>query len=153
MTRAGVTCWLRTDLQKPSKDYNPSIEAEDQRHLHRDLETLKQERARTTTQLFPREQRRCSPECPGARRSAALYGLDRHRRRELYRLCGASLLIHCYPPAMAPTMSKGSAPVATASGSGASGDAWDRSCSQAKNLTNARRRCVPWSRIVPRNIG
>jgi transposase len=29
----------------------PSVEAEDQRHLHRDLETLKQERARTTTRL------------------------------------------------------------------------------------------------------
>jgi transposase len=29
----------------------PSVEAEDQRHLHRDLETLKQERARTTTCL------------------------------------------------------------------------------------------------------
>ena len=63
--------------------------------------------------------------------------------------CGAQ---H-YPPAMAPTMSKGSAPVATAAGSGASGDSWDRSCSQAKNRTNARRRCVTWSRIVPRNIG
>jgi transposase len=29
----------------------PSVEAEDQRHLHRDLETLKQERASTTTRL------------------------------------------------------------------------------------------------------
>jgi transposase len=29
----------------------PSVEAEDQRHLHRDWETLKQERARTTTRL------------------------------------------------------------------------------------------------------
>src|SRR5215470_3517618 len=29
----------------------PSMEAEDHRHLHRDLETLKQERARTTTRL------------------------------------------------------------------------------------------------------
>src|ERR687895_2616230 len=29
----------------------PSMEAEDQRHLHRDLETLKQERASTTTRL------------------------------------------------------------------------------------------------------
>src|SRR5262249_25109297 len=29
----------------------PSVEAEDQRHLHRDLETLKQERARTTTRI------------------------------------------------------------------------------------------------------
>jgi transposase len=29
----------------------PSMEAEDQRHLHRDLETLKQERARTTTRI------------------------------------------------------------------------------------------------------
>src|SRR5437899_6435601 len=31
--------------------YVPSVAAEDQRHLHRDLETLKQERARTTTRL------------------------------------------------------------------------------------------------------
>jgi transposase len=29
----------------------PSVEAEDQRHLHRDLETLKQERASTTTRI------------------------------------------------------------------------------------------------------
>ena len=29
----------------------PSVEAEDQRHLHRDLDTLKQERARTTTRI------------------------------------------------------------------------------------------------------
>jgi transposase len=29
----------------------PAVEAEDQRHLHRDLATLKQERARTTTRL------------------------------------------------------------------------------------------------------
>jgi transposase len=29
----------------------PSIEAEDHRHLHRDLETLKQERASTTTRI------------------------------------------------------------------------------------------------------
>ena len=30
----------------------PSVEAEDQRHLHRDLETLKQERASTTTRIL-----------------------------------------------------------------------------------------------------
>src|SRR5207237_9268465 len=29
----------------------PAVEAEDQRHLHRDLETLKQERASTTTRI------------------------------------------------------------------------------------------------------
>jgi transposase len=29
----------------------PTVEAEDQRHRHRDLETLKQERARTTTRI------------------------------------------------------------------------------------------------------
>ena len=29
----------------------PSVEAEDERHLHRDLETLKQERASTTTRI------------------------------------------------------------------------------------------------------
>ena len=40
---------------------------------------------------------------------------------------------------MAPTTRKGSAPDATASGSGASGGSWDRSCSQAKNRKNGRR--------------
>ena len=40
---------------------------------------------------------------------------------------------------MAPTIRKGSAPDATASGSGASGGSWDRSSSQAKNRTNGRR--------------
>jgi transposase len=29
----------------------PSVDAEDQRHLHRDLETLKQERARTSNRI------------------------------------------------------------------------------------------------------
>jgi transposase len=29
----------------------PAVDAEDQRHLHRDLETLKQERASTTTRI------------------------------------------------------------------------------------------------------
>ena len=43
------------------------------------------------------------------------------------------------PPATAPMTKKVSEPVATASGSGASGDSWDRSCSQAKNRTNGRR--------------
>jgi hypothetical protein len=47
-----------------------------------------------------------------------------------------------YPPAMAPTIMKGSAPVATALGSGTSGSWWDRSSPQAKNRTNARRFCV-----------
>ena len=37
---------------------------------------------------------------------------------------------------MAPTIRNGSAPVATASGSGASGDSCDRSSSQAKKRTN-----------------
>ena len=36
----------------------------------------------------------------------------------------------------------GSAPLATASGSGSSGDSWERSCSQAKNRKYARRRNV-----------
>ena len=40
--------------------------------------------------------------------------------------------------AIAPTTRKGSAPVATASGSGSSGGSCDRSCSQAKNRRNAR---------------
>ena len=42
---------------------------------------------------------------------------------------------------------------ATAAGSGASGDSWDRSWPQAKNLRKARRCWVTWSRIVPRSIG
>jgi len=40
---------------------------------------------------------------------------------------------------MAPTTRKGSAPDATASGSGASGDSFDRSSWQAKNLMYGRR--------------
>jgi hypothetical protein len=44
-----------------------------------------------------------------------------------------------YPPAIAPTIRYGSAPLATASGSAACGASWDRSCWHAKNLTNARR--------------
>jgi len=43
------------------------------------------------------------------------------------------------PPAMAPTISSGSAPVAIACGNGASGASWDTSSSQAKILRNARR--------------
>jgi len=57
------------------------------------------------------------------------------------------------PPAMAPTTSRGSTPFATGSGSGASGGSWERSCSQAKNRTNGRRRWVVWPRIVPRSTG
>ena len=52
------------------------------------------------------------------------------------------LLGGAYPPAIAPTIWKGSAPSSTASGSGVSGDSWDRSSPQAKNLKNARRCCV-----------
>lgn len=44
-----------------------------------------------------------------------------------------------YPPAIAPTIRNGSAPVVTLSGSGASGDSWERSSSQAKKRTNGRR--------------
>ena len=47
----------------------------------------------------------------------------------------------------------GSTPAATFSGSRASGGSWERSSSQAKNLTSCLRCCVSWSRIVPRNIG
>src|SRR3989449_1059288 len=57
------------------------------------------------------------------------------------------------PPAMAPRTKKGSAPSTTAAGSGASGDSWVRSRSQAKNRRNGRRCRVTWSRIVPRSIG
>ena len=38
-------------------------------------------------------------------------------------------------------------------GSGVSGGSCERSCAHAKNRTNARRRCVAWSRIVPRSWG
>src|SRR5437867_5324279 len=58
-----------------------------------------------------------------------------------------------YPPAIAPMTRKGSAPEATASGSGASGGSWVRSRSHAKNRRNGRRRSVTWSRIVPRSMG
>src|SRR6266850_481682 len=47
-----------------------------------------------------------------------------------------------YPPAIAPMMSNGSAPDATASGRGASGGSCERSSAQAKNRKNARRSCV-----------
>src|ERR1019366_8408292 len=57
------------------------------------------------------------------------------------------------PPANPPPIREGPGPAATVSGSGASGGEWDRSCSQAKNLMNARRLLVRWSRMVPRSIG
>src|SRR2546425_7758479 len=41
---------------------------------------------------------------------------------------------------------RGSFPIATSSGRGASGGSLDRSCSQAKNLTKGRRCCVTTSR-------
>ncbi len=40
---------------------------------------------------------------------------------------------------MAPMTRKGSLPFATSSGSGALGDSWERSCSQAKNLSKGWR--------------
>src|SRR5258708_13571154 len=57
-----------------------------------------------------------------------------------------------YPPAMAPMMSRGSLPEATASGSGASGDSCAKSSSQPKNRTKARLSRVTWPRIVPRSM-
>src|SRR5437762_567026 len=47
-----------------------------------------------------------------------------------------------YPPAMAPMIRNGSVPFAICSGSGASGDSWDKSSPQAKNRTIGRRSCV-----------
>ncbi len=47
-----------------------------------------------------------------------------------------------YPPAMAPIIKKGSAPFATDSGKGLSNGSWERSSSQAKNLTKGLRSCV-----------
>src|ERR1700734_955798 len=58
-----------------------------------------------------------------------------------------------YPPAIAPITSKGSLPFTTASGSNSSGDRCEISSMQAKNRRNARRFRVPYSRIVPCNIG
>ena len=57
------------------------------------------------------------------------------------------------PPAIAPTIRKGSVPATTASGRGASGDSSERSSSQAKNLSIGRRSWVRASRIVPRKAG
>ena len=53
------------------------------------------------------------------------------------------LLQSCYPPASAPMTRNGSAPLATGSGSSASGGSSERSCSHAKNRRNARRFSVP----------
>src|SRR4029077_16365930 len=63
-----------------------------------------------------------------------LYGLSflPIRRMEVGR-------IDNYPPAMAPMTRNGSAPDATASGSGASGGSFERSCSLAWKRMNARR--------------
>src|SRR5262245_3262734 len=72
--------------------------------------------------------------------------------RDFSRLTNTSKT-KAYPPAIAPMIMKGSAPVAIASGSEASGGSCDRSSAQAKKRTKARRFCVAWSRIVPRSIG
>ncbi len=63
------------------------------------------------------------------------------------------LFLRNQPPAIAPMMKNGSLPEATGSGSVASGEAKDKSSSQAKNRKNGRRSSVTWSRIVPRSIG
>src|SRR2546429_857195 len=77
------------------------------------------------------------------RRSTLLPSTTLFRSPALHRLELRGLLASDldYPPAMAPTNRNGSAPVATASGSGASGDSCDRSSPQAKNRTNGRRFC------------
>src|SRR5712692_4315820 len=101
-----------------------------------------------------------SKEARDARTQRAVLGLPRSNvpHRQPFRVPGVpvdagGLLLGgqgagYQPPAMAPTIRNGSAPVATEAGSGASGGSCDRSCSQAKNRTNARRRWVAWSRIV-----
>jgi MYXO-CTERM domain-containing protein len=61
--------------------------------------------------------------------------------------------IQAYPPAMAPTIMKGSEPLMTASGSGVSAGSSERSSLQTKNRRNGRRLSVPWSRMVPRRTG
>src|SRR5207249_3362943 len=83
---------------------------------------------------------------PLSRRERGSGGEDRTVRR-------TGVEDHGYPPAIAPITRNGSAPDATASGSGASGGSWVRSRSHAKNRRNGRRCAVTWSRMVPRNMG
>lgn len=47
-----------------------------------------------------------------------------------------------HPPAMAPIINNGSAPLVTAVGRGVSADSCERSCSQAKKRMNGRRHLV-----------
>ena len=58
-----------------------------------------------------------------------------------------------YPPAIAPRMMNGSAPVATASGSGVSGSSWERSWPHAKKRSQGLLVGEPWLRMVPRRTG
>src|SRR5208337_106984 len=60
-----------------------------------------------------------------------------------YSLLAMGYSMSFHPPAMAPRISSGSFPAATASGSSASGDASDQSSAQAKKRRNARRWPVP----------
>ncbi len=77
----------------------------------------------------------------GRKRSAPKIILHEPRRVPSELRIDVTALALAYPPAMAPTISSGSAPVTTAAGSGVSADSCERSCAQAKNLTNGRRRC------------
>ena len=74
----------------------PSVDAEDPRHLHRDLETLKQERASTTTRLkgwLSRQGIRLTSvtSCRATRRVAAVGGspLPRGLRRRVAGVCAS----------------------------------------------------------------
>lgn len=60
---------------------------------------------------------------------AILFSRHREQSHRRYR----------HPPAIAPTIRNGSAPLVTASGNGVSGGSRDKSSLHAKNLTNGRR--------------
>src|SRR5262249_55828947 len=59
------------------------------------------------------------------------------------RVSGNRIDSLAYPPASAPTIMKGSAPLPTSAGSAASGGSCDTSSAQAKKRRNARRLSVP----------
>ena len=97
---------------------------------------------------------RLAPRCAG-RHGAVLRIVRRAlgaRARRILIAAAAALHGASRPPSPPPreTALRRSPP---ASGSAASGDSWERSCSHAKNRTNARRRSVPCPRIVPRSTG
>src|SRR5207244_5187092 len=102
----------------------------------------------------PAQQRQPGAQTPRSRGAGTgLLRVRRDPRRGRSRQDRRAPVTGRQPPAMAPTMQNGSAPVATAGGSGASAGSRDRSSSPAKNRTNGRRRPVARSRIVPPRVG